>query len=59
MTSSAGFVCNFEDVTNFVSRIYCPKTTLNDGTDFEAKIEARMDSDLFSVSEMVLSSEMG
>ena len=37
MTISARCLWNFEDVIKFVSKIYSPKITLNDCTDFEKK----------------------
>ena len=37
MTISDAFLWNFEDVINFASKIYCPKMSLNDCTDFEMK----------------------
>ena len=35
MKITNGFLWNFKDVINFISRFYCPKISLNDTTDFE------------------------
>ena len=44
MTICDGFLCNLEGVINFASRIYCPKISLIDYTDFEKKIELNIGS---------------